>query len=669
MGRVQIPRPIRWTLLALALWLVGFQLLAVLPGRADGVVFGKYATEVIQLIATGLLLERARRVAGRERLAWILLAVGVAVWTFGDTYWSAVLVDREVIPIPSPADVGYLAFLPFVFGGIVVLARARIAGVPRSLAADAVTAALAAGALSAAVVVQEVLPGAVGGALAVATNLAYPIADLVLLGVIVGVVALRGWRIDRTWAFLGAGILSFWVADSGYLILNANGSYVYPTAIDVGWPAATVLFAAAAWQPAAPRSAADPRRGGRREVALPIVFALVALGVLLVAGIARLNAVAVGLSAASLVAVMGRLAMTFAENRAMLDASRHEALTDALTGLGNRRALAAELERRLPDAGEAEPLVLVLFDLDGFKHYNDSFGHPAGDQLLARLGAALGRCLAGRGSAFRMGGDEFCALIEPGEEIAQPIVETAAASLSDHGEGFAIGCSYGSVVLPLEASDAAGALGLADQRMYAVKNGGRATAGGQSKAVLLRALAERDPYLGEHMTDVAALAESVAVSLGLPREEVEQIRHAAELHDIGKVAIPDTILHKPGPLDEREWAFILRHTLVGERIINGAPALGRVASLVRSSHERYGGGGYPDGLVGLEIPLGSRVVAICDAFDAMVTDRSYQSKMTPEEALAELRRCAGTQFDPVVVDAFCTAWERYRPSRAGAPAL
>src|SRR3954468_22132223 len=268
---------------------------------------------------------------------------------------------------------------------------------------------------------------------------------------------------------------------------------------------------------------------------------------------------------------MARLSMTFAENLEMLRASREEAMTDSLTGLGNRRALTQELDCRLAGASDARPLVIVLFDLDGFKHYNDNFGHPAGDDLLARLGRRLARVLAGRGTAFRMGGDEFCAVIDPGAEIAQPIVEAAAAALTEHGEGFAVGCSYGSAVLPREADDTAEALRLADQRMYAAKQSGRASAGSQSREVLLQAMTERDPNLRLHVNDVAGLAEAVADRLGLSPDEIEQVRQAAELHDVGKVAIPDAILSKPGPLEDHEWAFIRRHTVIGERIIAAAP--------------------------------------------------------------------------------------------------
>ena len=650
-----MPRAVRWSLCAAGLWVLLYAVQGWLPSHPlNGSLLGKYASDVVQMSAGVLCGLRVLRTSGRERTAWALIAAGIVVWTLGDVYWSAVLADKANIPVPSPADAGYLLFVPLTFAGIVLLIRARVAHVPRTLVADGVSAALAVGAVSAAVVVQAVL-GIGGSTAAVVTNLSYPVTDMVLMGLIVGAVALRGWRMDRTWALLGIGTLAYWITDSLYLVGVADGSYVYPSPYDFGWTGAAVLYAVAAWAPATGPLSVE-RRGGVREVVLPLAFGVIGLGVLVAAAFTHVNPLAVGLAAASLLAVLARLMMTFAENTAMLRASRVEALTDQLTDLGNRRALTLELERRIPEATDGDPLVLVLFDLDGFKHYNDTFGHPAGDDLLSRLGRNLGRAVEGRGRAYRMGGDEFCALISPGAEVAMPIVEAAAAALSERGEGFSIGCSYGSIMLPREAGDTPSALRIADQRMYAAKAGGRVSAGRQSKDVLLRALAERDPYLGVHLNDVAELAQSVAERLGLPREEVEQVRHAAELHDIGKVAIPDAILHKPAPLDDHEWAFIRRHTLIGERIIDAAPALGRVAALVRSSHERYDGNGYPDGMTGTEIPLGSRIVAICDAFDAMTTDRAYRVAMAPDAALHELRACAGTQFDPVVVEAFCAAW-------------
>jgi two-component system cell cycle response regulator len=656
MPATPMPRAVRWTLIALAVWTVAYAVQGVLPSHPlNGSLLGKYASDAVQMAAALLCVLRGLRPgSGRERRAWLLIGAGMVVWTLGDLYWSAVLTDLPNVPVPSPADIGYLLFVPLTFAGIVLLARARLSSVPRTLAVDGVCAALAVGAVSAAVVVQAVLSEG-GTTMEVIVNLAYPVTDLILMGLIVGAVALRGWRLDRTWGTLAVGTLAYWITDSLYLIMVSKGTYHYPSPIDFGWTAAAVLYALAAWTPAT-TSGARERRGRLREILLPIGFGLVGLAVLLAASFVHVNRLAVALATASLLAVMARLTMTFTDHAALLRASRLEALTDSLTGLGNRRALTLDLERMFPRSDDARPLILVLFDLDGFKTYNDSYGHPAGDDLLARLGRSLARTLDGRGRAYRMGGDEFCALIEPGAEVGQPIVEAAAAALSARGDGFSIGCSYGAIVLPREAGTVEDALRQADQRMYAAKHRGRTSAGRQSTDVLLRALAERDPELSEHLTDVAGLAEGVAERLGLEGIEVERVRLAAELHDIGKMAIPDAILQKPAALDEDEWLFMRRHTLIGERIIDAAPSLSAVATLVRSSHERFDGTGYPDRLAGGDIPIGSRIVAVCDAFDAMTTNRAYRSAMAHDAALIELRECAGTQFDPVVVEVFCATW-------------
>jgi len=349
--------------------------------------------------------------------------------------------------------------------------------------------------------------------------------------------------------------------------------------------------------------------------------------------------------------VIGLLLMTFAA--VSLRASRRElqsaATSDGLTGLANRRRLLADLERRVA-RGAAHPAVLLLFDLDGFKTYNDSFGHLAGDALLARLGHALERAIDGRGRAYRLGGDEFCVLADAA--VRAEIELAAPAALTEHGNGFSVTASFGLVAIPDEASTASDALRIADQRMYAQKRSGRTSAGRQSTDVLLRALAERHPDMEGHVGGVVHLVDAVARHLGLEGDALEHVQLAAELHDVGKVAIPDDILNKPGPLDHDEWAFMRRHTLIGERIVAAAPALSPVAKLVRASHEHWDGGGYPDRLAGERIPLGARIVAVCDAYDAIVTDRPYRPARSAAQALLELRRCSGAQFDPLVVEAF-----------------
>jgi two-component system cell cycle response regulator len=174
----------------------------------------------------------------------------------------------------------------------------------------------------------------------------------------------------------------------------------------------------------------------------------------------------------------------------------------------------------------------------------------------------------------------------------------------------------------------------------------------QSAAALMELLSHRNPDLRPHSANVASWCEAVGRRLGLDEEELAPLLVAAPLHDIGKAAIPDAILNKPGPLDDEEWSFIRRHTLIGDRVLRAAPALAGAASLVRHSHECWDGSGYPDGIRGEDIPIGSRIIAVCDAYDAMVTERPYCRAMSTEEAIAELRREAGSQFDPAVVEAF-----------------
>jgi diguanylate cyclase (GGDEF)-like protein len=329
------------------------------------------------------------------------------------------------------------------------------------------------------------------------------------------------------------------------------------------------------------------------------------------------------------------------------------AMSDPLTGLGNRRRLMADLEDLLRGATPTRPLLLALFDLDGFKSYNDSYGHPAGDSLLVRLSARLDAAAKDHGRAYRIGGDEFCLLapVAPGEEVL--VLEAAGAALSEHGEGFTVSASHGAVLLPLEADDSSEALGLADQRMYAHKSGGRASAGRQTTDALLRVVTERYPELGEHLDDVTDLCDGVADALDLPEDDRVSLLQAASLHDIGKAAVPDAIVFKPGPLTEDEWAFMRQHTVIGERILAAAPALAGAAPLVRWSHERIDGSGYPDGLSGEDIPLGARIIAVCDAFDAMTSPRPYRpTPMSVEGAVAELRRSAGAHFDAGVVEIF-----------------
>jgi two-component system cell cycle response regulator len=251
-----------------------------------------------------------------------------------------------------------------------------------------------------------------------------------------------------------------------------------------------------------------------------------------------------------------------------------------------------------------------------------------------------------------MGGDEFCVIAQADGGDNSRTLQRAAAALSEAGDGFDVRSSFGAVRMPAEARDAETALQKADQRMYDSKSRARSSAKGQSRAVLVAALTAHTPELGDHTQGVRELSEAVARRLGLNLSEVDVVRHTADLHDIGKVAIPRAILEKSGPLDEAEWTLMRCHTEIGERIVGAAPALADVARAVRSSHERWDGKGYPDGLVGDATPLAARIVCVCDAFDAMIAERPYAAPRPLDEALREVSRCSGAQFDPTVVEAF-----------------
>jgi diguanylate cyclase (GGDEF)-like protein/putative nucleotidyltransferase with HDIG domain len=441
-------------------------------------------------------------------------------------------------------------------------------------------------------------------------------------------------------------------ADGVLALALLDGTFVPGGILEVGWLAPVAALAYVAWVPAPQPPAAGASRGA---ILMPVVFGLAgATAFLLEALEPEPDHVVVALGFATTVAVFGRFVLTSHDNLRLIATTHVEATTDALTGLGNRRRLAADLS-----AAGGGARALVIFDLDGFKRYNDTFGHPAGDGLLRLIGDTLASAVAGRGGAYRMGGDEFCALIDFDGRDADAVGAELATAMRQSGQGFSIGASFGTVRLPEEAATPEDALRLADRRMYARKHSRRAAPDRQSADVLLAIVAERDPGLGRHAGQVAAMAVAVASELGIgDGEPLEVIRRAAELHDIGKVAIPESILNKPGPLDPDETALIRQHTVIGERILSAAPALAPVGRLVRSSHERWDGAGYPDGRAGSDIPLGARIVFVCDAFDAMVSERPYHDGMAPSEALAELVRCAGTQFDPRVVAAFAAVMDK-----------
>jgi diguanylate cyclase (GGDEF)-like protein len=376
------------------------------------------------------------------------------------------------------------------------------------------------------------------------------------------------------------------------------------------------------------------------------------------------------------VALVGPLLAIQLYQRALLRAlgAVRLALTDPLTGLGNHRHFHERLARELEHALRYErPFSLCLVDVDDFKRINDRFGHPAGDRVLSQVAARLRQS----GEAFRLGGDEFAVLL-PGYEEAEAL--TAAESIVDRigtldfGHMGAITVSAGIACAPQHARERDELVQLVDSALYWAKEYGKnrvriyrpdvielaelerlATAGDRAArlhaaASLARAVDARDVYTGNHSQRVARLAVRIAARIGLPRDELEFTRLAASLHDLGKLALPEDLLRKPAPLTEPERLVLQRHSEIGFRMLESL-GIDPVAECVLHHHERWDGTGYPDRLAGTDIPLGARIIFVADAFDAMTSDRLYRSRRSSDEALAEIVRCAGTQFDPSVVAA------------------
>ncbi|MDX6590830.1 MAG: hypothetical protein QOJ13_26 [Gaiellales bacterium] len=653
----RIARPSQWTG-----WLFG-TMVATLAVYAVDVVFHpipagmsevlqKYGTSVVFFGAAALCATKGRA-ASHERIEWWLFSLAMVLWGAASTYYSIALWNLETVPLPSIADGLWVAFYIPAYIAISRLLRKRAGSFGKGAWLDAVIGALGVGGAAALLVFRAVLQRTTGTPIAVVTNLAYPLGDLGLLALLVAAMTMLGWRGSGVLRWIAPAFALFAVADSIYLVRVADGTYELGGIVDLGWPAAAVLVGFAAWRAESPLPSVAR---SSTVIAIPAAVGLSALVLLVVDHFVSTTALALCLAASSLAVILVRLYLSLRENAGLLEHSRREATSDALTGLGNRRQLASDLSAHLERLDASRPLELTLFDLDGFKQYNDTFGHPAGDQLLERLSGALSDLLAGWGTAYRMGGDEFCTLWYLDDaDLASVSTKDAALALSEHGDGFSIACSHGSVLLPTETADAAEALRMADRSMYQRKRSGRVSAARQSADVLQSALAERGSGLGDSVDGVGDLASMTATELGGSPEDVELTLQTALLRDVGKVAIPDDILNKAGSLDDAEQAFMRRHTIIGERIISAAPSLAIVARLVGATQECYDGRGYPDGLAGDDIPLIARIVAICDAYEAMVTPRAGRSAWGTPEAVQELRRCAGTQFDPRVVEAFVLA--------------
>ncbi|HEU4944041.1 MAG TPA: HD domain-containing phosphohydrolase [Solirubrobacterales bacterium] len=390
---------------------------------------------------------------------------------------------------------------------------------------------------------------------------------------------------------------------------------------------------------------------GWRSVIGPLVFAVLGIGLLIYNHLnQRVTDIVFWLTLGLIVTVFVRMLETNRRQSQALEEQAHEAFNDRVTALPNRRQLEADIEAMTARPGERR--MLVLLELEGLQTYGDRLGYAAGDELLRHSAQNLVEATGPLGGiAYRFGTARLAALVPYDEQRRGGVILAVTDSLRDQEADPAINRSYGEVAIPDEAADAEVAFQLAGQRLEAHRQRQQRSARRQAHAVLMAALSARRPELRDHLRMVAYRAISLARHLGMGTAEIDDVALAAELQDVGLLAVPESVLEKETSLSQAETAMVHSHTAEGERIIAAAPALASVAGLVRSSAERYDGSGYPDGLAGEAIPLGARIIAVAVAFAALTVQRPYRPALNPSETLAELRRCSGTQFDPRVVEA------------------
>jgi diguanylate cyclase (GGDEF)-like protein len=429
------------------------------------------AYDTVVVCAALACLTRALR-GGPERAAWFAISASILAWGAAEIWWTLYIEGNPDAPYPSPADIGYLGFYPLAVLGLYLLVRARAGELDRRLWMDGVIAALGTAALGAALLFEFVADRTSGSTIEVATTLAYPFGDVLLVSMIVGIIALTRWRPGRTWTLLLGGLAVMAVADVAFTLQSYEATLPGGDWVEPLYLISAVLLGAEAWQPQADWILPDARFDGWREMMVPGIVAVAMIALVILQYFNHASALTTILWSATMLSVIARLALSLRENKRLLEQVR----TDPLTGLGSQARMQMDLEQRERSPGA--PLTVILLDLNGFKRYNDSFGHPAGDKMLAMLGKRLKAALGTGATGYRLGGDEFLVLVEGGivdlgQERREALAASAAEALTSKGTGFDLSAAWGIASVPEEADSPAEAMQLADVRMYAQKESRR----------------------------------------------------------------------------------------------------------------------------------------------------------------------------------------------------
>lgn len=685
-------RQLRWPAAVGALWVAGYATAAALLAEHPGA--RQILADVVYLVPAilGVVLAVAvcRRVTGTPRRVWRLLAVSAVLGLSGEVAWAfQELVLGQKVPSPSVADAFYLtAYLPVPFAIVCAFGRAPALRRARALL-DTSPVTVAVGLVGWRLLIAPQLSAGLDPATAAAV--AYALADLVILATLVSFGFAGHRRIPGSLALVALSYLVGIIGNSGATWLSLPPGYAVGSWPEILWQAQLVLLCLAALTALRPQE---------REAEVTLLGRDLGLGPSLLAAGCTLALVAADLRSGTLssaTAVVGtavlagillRLWLTGRDKDRVareLDRALREqeplAVTDGLTELYNRRffeeVLRLEAERATRAGG---PLSVLVVDLDRFKRINDTHGHEAGDAVLQQVARRLTLAIRPSDVLARNGGEEFVVLLPGADaEVAQEVAERVRRSiaeqpftLSGRGRGDTIGlqvtASVGGAAHPAHTARPEELIHVADRALHSAKAAGRnrscmgaigdqnPVADGQAGVVtLLERVADLiDARQGpdEHSTAVGRWAGVLADALGLPTALRQRLQLAGRFHDIGKLAVADTILQKPGPLDDAEWALMRAHTAVGARLLDGLPELDGVAQVVFDHHERPDGRGYPRALQGSAVSLEVRVVSVCDAWAAMRARRHYGSPLSREDARRELESGRGTQFDAEIVDTF-----------------
>ncbi len=464
-------------LLALILGVTALHVIAGVGGLTLEHVIRDWLASAVYVLVAGIVALRAVR-ERYQRAPWTLLAVGVSLYGLGNLIWAAWLAHIQNPPIPSICDALWLTLYPLSYAGIVGLAR--VDGqrrVPARLWLDVAIVGLGLAAIGAALVLKPVLDASTGGPVAVATELAYPVGDLLLAALILGVLALRGWELDRGWVLLTGGFLSLALADCMYAVNVANGSTNTTSLANLFFLLGVALIAGAAWQ--VKRTERQGEAARWLVLLLPAGFTLGALGLLVYDHFVRLDPLALSLAILTLLAAIVRMALAFRDVSSLAEV-RYQAATDDLTALPNRRMFVERTKQAIRAADlSGSKLSVLMLDLDHFKDLNETLGHEAGDAMLQRVGPRLRRVLRSTDTIARLGGDEFGILLneQDGHEGADVVAGKLLRALSEpfplQGLRLRVTASIGIASFPEHARDAAELLRRADVAMYLAKAGHR----------------------------------------------------------------------------------------------------------------------------------------------------------------------------------------------------